>query len=111
MTCLRNNVQGCCPIKVIEGMAAGTPLIASNLPVVQELGIPGEHYIPARPGDAGNLKNLILESAAGHTTNHQMAIAARKHVEQNLTWRHATEAVGKVYHELFVEGPSRTTIR
>ena len=33
----RNSVQGCCPIKMIEGMASGCPVIASNLPVVQEL--------------------------------------------------------------------------
>ncbi len=33
----RNLVQGCCPIKVIEAMATGTPLIASDMPVVRAL--------------------------------------------------------------------------
>jgi glycosyltransferase involved in cell wall biosynthesis len=33
----RNVTQGCCPLKVLEYMAAGRPLVASNLPVVREL--------------------------------------------------------------------------
>lgn len=33
----RNSKQGCCPIKIIESMAAGTPVIASDLKVVREI--------------------------------------------------------------------------
>ncbi|HEY5729668.1 MAG TPA: glycosyltransferase family 4 protein, partial [Anaerolineales bacterium] len=33
----RNVTQGACPIKVLEYMAAGRPLIASNMPIVREL--------------------------------------------------------------------------
>ncbi|MFN8606102.1 MAG: glycosyltransferase family 4 protein [Vulcanimicrobiota bacterium] len=33
----RNMVQGCCPIKIIEFMAAGLPILSTRLPVVQEL--------------------------------------------------------------------------
>ncbi|EKD81653.1 MAG: hypothetical protein ACD_39C01707G0003, partial [uncultured bacterium] len=35
--CSRNLVQGCCPIKIVESMAMGKPVIASDLPVVREL--------------------------------------------------------------------------
>lgn len=33
----RNTRQGCCPVKIIESMAAGTPVIASNLSCVRSL--------------------------------------------------------------------------
>ncbi|OQY84576.1 MAG: hypothetical protein B6D40_05195, partial [Anaerolineae bacterium UTCFX3] len=33
----RNVTQGACPIKVLEYMAAGRPLLASNMPIVREL--------------------------------------------------------------------------
>ncbi|MFN8425595.1 MAG: glycosyltransferase [Anaerolineales bacterium] len=33
----RNVTQGACPIKVLEYMAGGRPLLASNLPIVREL--------------------------------------------------------------------------
>jgi glycosyltransferase involved in cell wall biosynthesis len=33
----RNTVQGCCPIKIVESMAAGVPVVASDLRVTREL--------------------------------------------------------------------------
>jgi len=35
--CERNDAQGCSPLKILESMAAGTPVIASNLAVCREL--------------------------------------------------------------------------
>jgi len=35
--CGRNELQGCCPLKIIESMAVGTPVIASRLPVCAEI--------------------------------------------------------------------------
>lgn len=35
--CDRNELQGCCPIKIVESMAAGAPVIASNIAVCREL--------------------------------------------------------------------------
>jgi glycosyltransferase involved in cell wall biosynthesis len=33
----RNTLQGCCPVKIIESMAVGTPVLASDLRVCREL--------------------------------------------------------------------------
>ncbi|MCP4405285.1 MAG: glycosyltransferase family 4 protein [bacterium] len=35
--CDRNELQGCCPLKILESMAVGTPVIASNIAVCREL--------------------------------------------------------------------------
>ncbi len=46
----RNLVQGCCPLKILEAMASGTPLVASDLPVVRELARPEVDALLVRPG-------------------------------------------------------------
>lgn len=33
----RNELQGCCPVKILESMAWGAPVIASDLPVCREI--------------------------------------------------------------------------
>jgi glycosyltransferase involved in cell wall biosynthesis len=38
----RNTWQGCCPVKMVESMASGTPVIASDLAVSRELVRHGE---------------------------------------------------------------------
>jgi glycosyltransferase involved in cell wall biosynthesis len=63
----RNVVQGCCPIKLLEYMGAGRPILATAIPPVQEL---LEHGVSAhlvRPGSAFALAEGIafLRERAG----------------------------------------------
>ncbi len=46
----RNLVQGCCPLKLLEAMASGTPVVASDLPVVRALAEPGVEGAPRAAG-------------------------------------------------------------
>jgi glycosyltransferase involved in cell wall biosynthesis len=56
----RNLEQGCCPLKILEGMATGTPVIASELPVVKE--IAGDDcVIYAKSNSANSWKDRIVE--------------------------------------------------
>lgn len=51
----RNTLQGCCPIKLLEYMAAGRPILATRIPVVEEI---LEHGVTAhlvQPGSAAAL--------------------------------------------------------
>ena len=47
--CSRNAAQGCAPLKILESMASGMPVVASDLPAVRELIADGEHGRLSRP--------------------------------------------------------------
>ncbi|MGX2953608.1 glycosyltransferase [Shewanella sp. JL219SE-S6] len=47
--CRRNMLQGCCPLKVLESMACGTAVIASDLPVIRELVTHEKHGLLVPP--------------------------------------------------------------
>lgn len=51
----RNVLQGCCPIKLLEYMAAGRPILATRLPVVEEILAHGATAHLVRPGSAAAL--------------------------------------------------------
>jgi glycosyltransferase involved in cell wall biosynthesis len=95
--CSRNVDQGCCPLKVLESMAAGTPVVASDLRVVRELVVDGEHgrlVPPDRPAELARAVRLLLdypETAAA------MGAAGRRHVEASLTWDHSRAGLREVY--------------
>ena len=96
----RNTRQGCCPLKLLEAMAAGCPVIASDLPVVRELGDPDRHYLPARPGDARSLGGAVLRLAAEPGLGPSLARRARDHVVRHFTWEATTARLLDVYEEL-----------
>lgn len=96
----RNLLQGCSPLKLLESMAAGCPVVASDLPIVREIAQPMEHYWPARAGDARNLKNQILAVAEDYPLATRMATAARRLVETGYSWSHATDRLLDVYAQL-----------
>jgi glycosyltransferase involved in cell wall biosynthesis len=51
----RNALQGCCPIKLLEYMAAGRPVLAPRLPVVEEIVEHGVTGYLVQPGSAAAL--------------------------------------------------------
>jgi glycosyltransferase involved in cell wall biosynthesis len=102
----RNLIQGCCPLKVLESMAAGTPVISSDLPVVRELGINGKHFLLVKPGSAKGIKDAVLQLAADPELGIDLAIASRSQVELNYPWKRAGEALIGGYEELMSNPPS-----
>ncbi len=96
----RNTVQGCCPLKLLEAMAAGCPVVASDLPVVRELADPGAHFLPVPPGDVAALSGAIVQAGSDHEATAARARAARRHVEQHFTWQNSTNRLIALYEEL-----------
>jgi glycosyltransferase involved in cell wall biosynthesis len=101
----RNTVQGCCPLKAIEGMASGTPVIATDLPVVRELGCDGEHFLLVRPGSVDHIAETVLRLWSDTQLSERISQQARKHVEANYTWHRAGESLMACYERLGISRP------
>jgi len=96
----RNTVQGCCPLKALEAMASGTPVIATDLPVVRELGRDMEHFLLVRPGSVDHLAETIRSLAQNPELAARIAAQARLHVDQHFTWRRAGAQLIRTYEAL-----------
>jgi glycosyltransferase involved in cell wall biosynthesis len=100
--CSRNSLQGCSPLKIIESMAAGVPVVASDLPVVRELMSDGEHgrlVAADRPGELARAIRVLLDHPERLSA---MGAAARQHVANNLSWTQSNEQLRELYlaHDL-----------
>ena len=95
----RNVVQGCCPLKILEGMAAGRPVIASDLEVVRELGRHEEHLLLSRPGSVEAIAEAIVRLRGDPELAATLSSNARRLVEERFTWRHAVQSLTAVYHQ------------
>ncbi|WP_289045465.1 glycosyltransferase family 4 protein [uncultured Olleya sp.] len=65
VACDRNIIQGCHPLKIVESMAYGTPVVASDLPVVTEIVTANKTGVlvpPDRPEILGRTIRKLLES-------------------------------------------------
>ena len=99
----RNLVQGCCPLKILEGMATGIPVIASDLPVVRELGEDGVHFLLVKPGSAKSIKDAVFRLQNDQELATQLPINARQRIEEYYTWQRAGEALINDYTELGIK--------
>lgn len=98
--CDRNSVQGCCPLKIIEAMAAGIPVIASRLPAVEELVTHDTDGLLVRPNSAKSIKDAMFRLRDEPGLAIRLASNARKKVEDALSWQHAKRKLVEVYRRL-----------
>lgn len=93
----RNTWQGCCPIKIIESMAAGTPVIASDLEVTRELIRHGEDGWLVPAGDvrawAGAIERLLVDDALRDT----LASGAKRTARQQFSRGTALDQLCRVF--------------
>ena len=96
----RNRKQGCCPLKVLEAMAAGSVLIASDLEVVRSLARHGREAMLVKPGSGKAIKDALLRLRADPHLAPQLSAAARRRALQHFTWGHSQQLLLDVYREL-----------
>ncbi len=95
----RNVVQGCCPLKVLEYMSCGRPVVASGLPVVRELVRDGEAlFVP--PGAPDALAAALCRVAEDADLAARLARRAADRARHAFTWSRAQERLRSLYAEL-----------
>ena len=96
----RNVTQGACPIKVLEYMAAGRPLLASNMPIVRELvreDVDGLLFSPNDPDDLARQANQLLKDME---LSKRLAESAAGYVREKFTWHESQKKLLRVYEKL-----------
>jgi glycosyltransferase involved in cell wall biosynthesis len=104
----RTIAQGCAPLKLLESMASGTPVVASDLPAVRELVADAEHgrlVHPDRPSELARAIRVLLDYPDRLAA---MGPAARAHVASDFTWEAATRTLQDLYNTL---SPQRDRMR
>ncbi|MCA9176554.1 MAG: glycosyltransferase family 4 protein [Planctomycetales bacterium] len=96
----RNRKQGCCPLKVLEAMASGTPLIASDLEVVRLLARHGQEALLVRPRGGKPIKDAVLKLQSDPHLAPQLSAAARRRAKQHFSWQLAQARLLAAYEEL-----------
>ncbi|MBF0635076.1 MAG: glycosyltransferase family 4 protein [Nitrospinae bacterium] len=97
--CERNETQGACPIKIIDSMAMGVPVIASDLAIARELvenGVDGLLVTPDSPRALAVGMTALLDDPAKAET---IGRNARKSFEDKFSRSSFMEKLRKVYTE------------
>ncbi len=84
--CTRNLEQGCCPLKVLESMALGTPVIASDIPAVREIIKNDElgFLVRAdRPAELARMMRVLLEKPESIKN---VGMNGLNYIQENFTW-------------------------
>lgn len=96
----RNLEQGCCPLKILESMACGTTVVASDLPVVRELLTERENarLVKAeRPAELARAVRLLIDHPE---ENAKLAIRAREKVAAHYSWKEQRQKLSQLYRSL-----------
>jgi glycosyltransferase involved in cell wall biosynthesis len=103
--CSRNLDQGCAPLKILEAMALGVPVVASDLPAVREIlspGVEGRLVHPDRPSELARALRIVLEfPAAARALGEQ----GQKRQQRDFTWTASLTRLRALYSSL-LQAPS-----
>ncbi len=96
----RNVTQGCCPLKLLEYMACGRPIVASNLPVVRELARDGADALVFAADDPADLARCVLALLDDPALAQRLGASAAQRARDRFTWRAAQKRLLRVYDRL-----------
>jgi glycosyltransferase involved in cell wall biosynthesis len=87
-------------LPVIEAMACGTPVVATDLPVLREVG--GDAAVYAALGDVDGWRQAVLELLEERTASRLPDVGRRRRLEQasRFRWDRHAAAMAAIYREL-----------
>jgi len=98
--CARNVSQGCAPLKILESMAAGVAVVASDLPPVRELirdGVEGRLVAPDRPAELARAIRVLM---AYPERRRDLGARARERVAAEFGWPRSLQRLRDVYRSI-----------
>lgn len=95
----RNIKQGFCPIKVLEYMACGLAVIASDLPAVRELAEHEKEAVLYKPNNTNRLADAILRIAHDDELRVHLAMAGVQRA-RNFSWKNSRRKLIAIYEKL-----------
>ncbi|KOX15963.1 glycosyltransferase family 4 protein [Nocardiopsis sp. NRRL B-16309] len=88
------------PLKPVEAMALGVPVIASDLPALRELVVDGRAGSLVPPGDPAALADAIMSLDKNEESREERVRAGREEVASRRTWGHNAEIYRTLYGRL-----------
>ena len=95
----RNTKQGFCPIKVLEYMACGLPVVAPAIPSVEELARHDIEGILYKPNSLARLSDALTRLIDDEMLRLRLGENGRTRTE-SFTWKNARLSLTKVYRGL-----------
>ncbi len=96
------------PLKPVEAMALGIPVIASDLPPLREL-VRHDRGLLVAPDDPAALAGAIVTLMSDSELRDRLGAAARRHVAADLTWSVAADHYREVY-DAVLDGPGSSSL-
>ncbi len=90
------------PGVVIEAMAMGLPVVASDIGPVREVVEPGQSALLAKPGDVGGYTRALQSIVGDPALRTRLALRGRMLYEENFTIERAAEGMAKLYRSVAI---------
>jgi glycosyltransferase involved in cell wall biosynthesis len=101
---VRNTVQGCLPLKLLDYLAHGLPVIASDLFVVRQIVRHEENGLLHRPGDREAFAGSIARLAGDAALRARLARQARRSLAALPTWDDYGITLRALYRRITARG-------
>ncbi len=89
-------------VAAIEAMAAGIPIVCTDVGFMNEIVIPGQTGYLVPIGDAQTLADRVLEILRNPDLKRQMSAACRRLVEQKLSASHMADAFQRLFLQTYL---------
>lgn len=106
LVCLPSLFEGL-PLALLEAMAAAKPVVASNIPGIDEAVVDGETALLVPPGDSIALARAITRLLSDPPLAHQLGTQARARACEDFSSQVMAERIADVYRSLLLGGRRR----
>ena len=99
------------PLKPLEPMALGIPVVASDVSALREMIVDGVNGWCFPKGDGRALAGLLGDIIDRRVDTDPIRRGSRRWVERNRDWRQLARPVAELYHQLYLDAGRRTALR